>query len=147
MEDKLVTLMGNKDNLEEKILAETFTYFVDETDLNLSSGPVIGAWLVPYLPHHAGYDAACIKNVDQNGIDLVFVQLTVGKTHSLNEKHLMPLVYQILSFGLVVSRVELFFVLRKEDKQFSVPPSKITESDELRRCKYVGFRSMVVTSF
>jgi len=101
-----------------------------------------GTWFVPLMPCHAGYDAACLDKVGS----LMFLQLTVGSTHSLKEQHLMPLLNRLTSQRIVIQQVEMVFVLKAKDKKFSVPASKHVKCTDLLSFGYKGYRVVTIAS-
>jgi len=131
--DKWITLKRNKVKCarkeHESLNVSKYSRFQSESDI-LSTDIVGGAWLVPADLHHAAYDVAWIREEKQTPtatgapnttLEVVFIQLTVGKRHSLNEMHLLPMLQHLASTrqGRIV-KFQVYFVLKEPDTQFRV---------------------------
>jgi len=125
--EKIIRFTSTEKKKNEELVINQILRYKSEADLNVYRG-LPGTWFVPLMPRHAGYDAACL---DKMG-GLMFLQLTVGSTHSLKEQHLMPLLNRLTSQGIVIQQVEMMFVLKVKDKKFSVPASMHVKSTDLQ---------------
>jgi len=125
-----ITLKPNKVNCtseehEPRSVAK-YSRFLSESKI-LRKNVVGGAWLVPVDPHHAAYDAAWIREeivdtpIPQISLGIVFVQLTVGKRHALNEEHLLPMVRHLRSkLRRPITSIQVYFVLNEPNRSFRV---------------------------
>lgn len=101
-----------------------------------------GLWIIPAVVFHAGYDAICIQSSTKDFsatpstvIEVVFLQITSGKTHSLNEGHFHKFVEHLSAFARI-SKVSIFFVLPDFDPQFRITGR--IPSNRLRQLGYSG---------
>jgi len=144
--ENFIRVTENTGDQEVKLPTKNFGTFQTETEIDDGWIFESGSWFIPSKPRHAGYDAACVVE-GLTGMELVFIQLTVGKTHALNEEHLMPLVNQVqIASGMALGKIEMLMVLKKQNGNFKVPKSEHTSSQNLRTLPYAGHRIMFVSS-
>jgi len=85
-----------------------------------------GLWIIPTVVVNAGYDAICVTSCTYDIardpptlLEVVFLQVTSGASHSLNEGHFHKFVKHVSAFA-VISKVSIFFVLPDFNLNFRV---------------------------
>jgi len=144
-DDKWITLKQNKVNCtaeeHESLNVSKYSRFLS-VPMILRKQIIGGAWLVPVDPHHAGYDVAWIREEKATqtttgpkiSFGIVFLQLTVGKRHSLDEKHLLSMVQHLRStLRRPIATIQVYFVLNEASRSFRVEYVENTELASMRK--------------